>query len=48
MIKACKFGLKIRGRHFQIEFKVEDNKYCIRDLGIGFGTFAKLDFPLVS
>jgi hypothetical protein len=37
----------IRGRHFQIEYKFETNKYCVRDLGVGFGTFAKLDFPLV-
>lgn len=37
----------IRGRHFQIEYKLDTNKYCVRDLGVGFGTFAKLDFPLV-
>lgn len=35
-----------RGRHFQIEYSIESNSYKIRDLGIGFGAFVKLDTPL--
>jgi hypothetical protein len=40
-------GKKHRGRHFQIEYNVPSNSYKIKDLGVGFGTFYKLDFPLV-
>lgn len=36
-----------RGRHFQIEFDIEQMGYKIRDLGIGFGAFAKIDKPLI-
>lgn len=36
-----------RGRHFQIEFDSEINGYKIRDLGIGFGAFTKIDHPLI-
>jgi len=35
------------GRHFQIEYKVDRLKYYIRDLGIGYGTFIRLEYPLV-
>jgi len=35
------------GRHFQIEFKLETQKYFVRDLGIGYGTFVRLEYPLV-
>ncbi len=38
---------KHRGRHFQIEYSVDTNNYKIRDLGIGFGVFAKIDQPFV-
>jgi hypothetical protein len=36
-----------RGRHMQIEYSLEQGgKYLIKDLGIGFGAFVKLDRPL--
>lgn len=38
---------KVRGRHFQIEFKLEKSTYYIKDLGIGYGTFIRLDYTLV-
>jgi len=34
------------GRYFQINFNSDINKYFIRDLLIGFGTFVRIDFPL--
>lgn len=37
-----------RGRHLEIEYHLDRIKYTIRDLGVGFGAFAKLDNPLVS
>jgi hypothetical protein len=43
----CIIYLIFRGRHFQIDFKLEKLNYFIRDLGIGYGTFQRLDFPLV-
>jgi hypothetical protein len=36
-----------RGRHFQIEYCIDSNSYKIKDLGIGFGAFVKIDHPLV-
>ena len=36
-----------RGRHFQIEYFIDQNCYKIRDLGIGFGAFVRIDYPLV-
>ena len=36
-----------RGRHFQIEYSIDQNIYTIRDLGIGFGAFVKIDNPLL-
>lgn len=36
-----------RGRHFQIEFCTDSNTYKIRDLGIGFGAFTKIDQPVI-
>ena len=36
-----------RGRHFQIEYSPETNNYKIRDLGIGFGAFTKIDQPIL-
>ena len=36
-----------RGRHFQIEYIIESNSYKIRDLGVGFGAFVRLEQPLV-
>jgi len=35
-----------RGRHLQIEFKPDTYKYTIKDLGIGFGAFVKIDREL--
>jgi hypothetical protein len=38
-----------RGRHMQIEFNLDPSgvgRYLIRDLGIGFGAFVRLDRPL--
>jgi len=36
-----------RGRHMQIEYSLErGGKYLIRDLGIGFGAFVRLDKAL--
>jgi len=34
-------------RHFLIEYKIDRLKYYIRDLGIGYGTFIRLEYPLV-
>ena len=39
-------GLRHRGRHFQIEYNLDDDGYFIKDLGIGQGAFVKLDKPL--
>lgn len=36
-----------RGRHFQIGYSIDTNTYKIRDLGIGFGAFIKLEHPLI-
>jgi len=36
-----------RGRHFQIEYNIESNTYKIRDLGVGFGAFVKIEHPLL-
>ena len=30
-----------------IEYNIEDNEYKIKDLGIGFGVFFRLDYQLV-
>jgi len=38
---------KHRGRHFQIEYSIDTNSYKIRDLGVGFGIFSRLDSPLL-
>lgn len=32
------------GRHFVIEYNITSKKYLIKDLGIGFGTFVRLDY----
>ncbi len=32
-----------RGRHFQIRYCAENNVYRIKDLGVGFGTFVRVD-----
>jgi hypothetical protein len=31
------------GRHFVIEFSIPNYKYIIKDLGLGYGTFVRLD-----
>ena len=35
-----------RGRHMQIEYQPERLSYFIKDLGIGFGAFVRLENPL--
>ena len=35
-----------RGRHMQIEYFIEESAYKIKDLGIGFGAFVKLEHQL--
>ena len=37
---------KHRGRQFQIYFDIETGSYKIKDLGIGYGAFVKLNRPL--
>ena len=32
------------GRHFVIEYNIERKKYIIKDLGIGYGTFVRLNY----
>ena len=32
-----------RGKHMQVEYSLENQCYKIRDLGIGFGAFVKLE-----
>ena len=36
-----------RGRHFQIQYCLESNCYKIKDLGIGYGAYVRLDNPLL-
>lgn len=36
---------KHRGRHFEIQYRVETRSYWLRDLGVGFGAFLRLDSP---
>lgn len=33
-----------KGRHFQIWFDIPTKRYYIKDLGIGFGVFKKMEF----
>jgi len=35
-----------KGRHFLIEYSLEKNIYIIKDLGVGYGTFVRLDYTL--
>jgi hypothetical protein len=37
-----------RGRHFVISYHLEKASYFIRDLGQGFGVYARVDSPLVN
>lgn len=32
---------------FQVDFGIEKEIYCLKDSGVGCGTFIKLEFPLV-
>lgn len=34
------------GRHFLIAYNIERDSYYLRDLGIGFGVFTRLDYAL--
>lgn len=36
-----------RGRHFMIFYDLTKSSYFIRDLAVGFGVFARLEFPIV-
>lgn len=36
-----------RGRHFQIKYYPETNSYRIKDLCVGFGTFLRIDKPMI-
>ena len=36
-----------RGRHFQIQYFVDKKIYKIKDLGIGYGAYAKITNPLI-
>lgn len=35
-----------KGRHLQIMYNIERSSYQIKDLGIGFGAFVRLEMPL--
>lgn len=37
-----------KGQHFQIEYFIPNQCYRIKDLGVGFGAFIRLEYPLVS
>jgi len=37
---------KHRGRHFEVTYRPERRSYWIRDLGVGFGAFLRLDAPI--
>jgi len=36
-----------KGRHFQVEFHIPTQTYRIKDLGVGYGAFVKLEHPLI-
>lgn len=36
-----------KGQHFQIEYFIPNQCYRIKDLGVGFGAFIRLEYPLV-
>lgn len=36
-----------RGRHFQIQYSLATNNYLIKDLGVGFGAYIRIDNPLI-
>lgn len=38
---------KHRGRHFQIFFDIPSSQYLIKDLGVGYGVFVKINAPVV-
>lgn len=44
--KDAETGMRYRGRHFQIEYSLEEDAYFIKDFGMGQGAFVKLDKPL--
>eukprot|EP00826_Nyctotherus_ovalis_P007522 TRINITY_DN11898_c0_g2_i4.p1 TRINITY_DN11898_c0_g2~~TRINITY_DN11898_c0_g2_i4.p1 ORF type:complete len:241 (+),score=58.08 TRINITY_DN11898_c0_g2_i4:79-723(+) len=44
--KDKEVGLKYVGRHFQIQYSIEESAYKIKDLGVGFGTYVRLENPL--
>lgn len=37
-----------RGQHFQIEYYIPSQCFRIKDLGVGFGAFVRLEYPLVG
>jgi len=46
-LKEREHAQQYRGRHLQIQYGISSNSYKIKDLGIGFGTYARIDKPLV-
>ena len=38
---------KHRGRHFEIIYRADSHSYWLRDLGVGFGAFLRLDEPAI-
>jgi len=45
--KSASTAEQHRGRHFMIWFNPEDSHYYIKDLGIGYGVFFKIQEPIV-
>lgn len=45
--KDKELSRKHRGRHFQIQYSLISNSYKIKDLGVGFGAYVRIDEPLV-
>jgi hypothetical protein len=46
-IKDQDIAQKHRGRHFKIEYSLSLNSYHVQDLALGFGTYRRIDSPLV-
>ena len=46
-VKDKDIAQRHRGRHFQIQYCIDGNQYKIKDLGIGYGAYVRLDNPLL-
>ena len=44
--KEDRSGEKIVGRHFYIRYDSQLDEYFVKDLGIGYGIFAKIESPI--